>query len=310
MQTNKPLFRTNDAAATAVMERLIPQGKVRRRIAEIFAASCEHAHVQAPAGWELTLSPAVLRLNVGQVALLDVVPGLMFLATVLPLPRLPREVKRLDRNPVYPAVPIRSAGLVFQPSDVTALSRDVLLAHRYYIEEAASRKRTSPFRSAHSPAAVRVLSEWSKKPIPQPTYELLDDLEPDVGRNEIPEVISELANAAEVEKAAIRITKEWYETRGWRVVSVESEHLGYDLRCTRKGDERHVEVKGRARSGDTLLLTANEWTQAVKDARFFISVASNISGNAPSLQQWSGLQFQQLHKVSPIVYRASRRHNT
>ena len=46
-----------------------------------------------------------------------------------------------------------------------------------------------------------------------------------------------------VEEVAVNQVTLWYRERGWSVDSVEQEKLGFDLRCQRGKDKRHVEVK-------------------------------------------------------------------
>jgi hypothetical protein len=54
-----------------------------------------------------------------------------------------------------------------------------------------------------------------------------------------------------------------YRGDGWTVRNVsrrndETEGTPYDLRCTKDGEVRHVEVKGTTGSGETVLVSANE----------------------------------------------------
>src|SRR5262249_48390741 len=146
-------FRIDENAATAVLSSLIPES-VRQIVADIFARSCRHAHIQAPACWDLTLSPTFLRLNVGQVALLSLKRGELFLCVASPVPRVAHGIRvRGTQRPVYAAVPIESRSLWLAVEDASLLTKPIVSAHQRYIEEAASRKRGSPWQAAHSPAA-------------------------------------------------------------------------------------------------------------------------------------------------------------
>jgi hypothetical protein len=188
------------------------------------------------------------------------------------------------------------------------LNDRVLAAHHRFIVEAASRKRVSPWRAAHSPAAVRVLSEWSGAKTPQPDYVLAPPDESEISQSEIETALGDVLASKEIEEKAIRHVRKWYESRGWKVVSREADKIGYDLHCTKGRDQCHVEVKGRGKSGNVVLLTSNEWRRAVEDSRFVIAVVSDIR-NGPSIRQWSGVEFQGSHDIKPIVYHASRRHD-
>src|SRR5262249_53283146 len=58
-----------------------------------------------------------------------------------------------------------------------------------------------------------------------------------------------------VEQAAVTFVTTHYQAAGWAVDSVEAQQIGYDLGCTRQGEERHVEVKGMGGSQSIFLLT-------------------------------------------------------
>ena len=211
-----------------------------------------------------------LRLNVGQVALLSVRGSGLFLCCVRPLPRLSPRIEVMRKNgPVYTAVPVKSAGLYVAFSDVGLLNDEIVGKHHGYIREAASRKRVSPFRAAHSPAAVRVLESLSNISIPQPSYAIGQIRDSDVDDESIEQKLNELATSKEVEQEAIREVTEWYELHGWHVESKEADHIGYDLHCTKGSECRHVEVKGRSQLPDVVLFTVNEWNNAVNDGQFY-----------------------------------------
>lgn len=306
MAPSRKIYRNNNSAATAILERLIPPS-ARRRVAEVFAASCRHAHMQSPSCWELTLEPTFIRLNVGQVALLDAKDDRLFLCAAPSLPPLgaPAAIDR-SRGPVYAAVPIRSVSLSIPLRSVSLIDRKVVSAHHRYITEAASRKRVSPFRSAHSPAAVTVLAGWAGIETPQPAYLVAAPDEADLSQGEIESSLFDVVASKEIEESAIRTVWSWYESRGWKVVSVERDKIGYDLRCRKGREQRHVEVKGRARSGGVVLLTAREWRRAIEDQRFVLAIVSNIQRD-PILNQLTGLEFQRAYDIKPIVFHASRR---
>jgi hypothetical protein len=175
MGARQPEFRSNDEKAAAVLSRLVPREADRQKLAQVFADSCRQAHLQSPSCWELTLHSSFPRLNVGQVALLDVKGGELFLCAASGLPRLGRPaVVTRSKSPVHAAVPVSSASLRLPVRSLRMLDDRVLAAHRRYIAAAASQKRISPWRAAHSPAAVRVLSGWSGTNIPQPGYVAVD----------------------------------------------------------------------------------------------------------------------------------------
>lgn len=299
-------YRTNDSEAASILERLIP-APGRRRLAEVFAVACHHAHLQAPSCWELTLEPTFVRLNVGQVALLDVMGRTLFLCAAPSLPSLASDAE-VDRSagPVYAAVPIRSVSLTVPLERVGIVDDRVLAAHLRYVAEAATRKRLSPFRAAHSPAAVRVLAEWAGVDATQPAYVSGPCDESELSQSEVEAALADVVASREVEESAVRTVREWYEARGWKVHSVEREKIGYDLRCSKGRERRRVEVKGRSGSGDVILLTANEWRRAVEDKAFVLAVVSQIRKSS-TLVQMTGDDFQKSYNVRPMMFHASKR---
>jgi Zn-dependent M28 family amino/carboxypeptidase len=70
------------------------------------------------------------------------------------------------------------------------------------------------------------------------------------------------AKRREVEKRAMKLATDHYEAAGFSVKDVSKENLGYDLRCTGKKKEVHVEVKGTTTNGARVELTINEVNHA------------------------------------------------
>jgi hypothetical protein len=90
----------------------------------------------------------------------------------------------------------------------------------------------------------------------------------------------------EIERIAVRVATEHEEARGCRVVSVESEDLGFDLRSRRPHPEdpetsievRFIEVKGRAGVGE-VALSSNEYRTAERMGRdYWLYVVYDCAG--------------------------------
>ena len=88
--------------------------------------------------------------------------------------------------------------------------------------------------------------------------------------------------------------------------SVEADRIAYDLHCTKGSECRHVEVKGRALSGEVIHLTVNEWNKAINDQQFHIAIVSGLGNDSVSMKQWTGVEFQREYDVKPIMYRAAQ----
>ena len=63
--------RHDPEAARDSLKALWPNPAIRRAAATLIANSIKVAHAEAPSSWELTLHPECVRLNVGQIAVLD-----------------------------------------------------------------------------------------------------------------------------------------------------------------------------------------------------------------------------------------------
>ena len=67
--------------------------------------------------------------------------------------------------------------------------------------------------------------------------------------------------AAQSNSQRCKKASEHYSDLGWSVGDVSLSE-SYDLRCTRQGEELHVEVKGTTSQGERVLLTRNEVAHA------------------------------------------------
>ena len=103
-----------------------------------------------------------------------------------------------------------------------------------------------------------------------------------------------------VERRAMDMAERCYREAGWEVEDVSTQHLGYDIRCTRNGEELHVEVKGVSTDGSEVNLTRNEVAHAREYRRPVLFVVSGIEvsyaddggpvasgGTARTLDPWS-----------------------
>jgi Protein NO VEIN, C-terminal len=110
-----------------------------------------------------------------------------------------------------------------------------------------------------------------------------------------------------VETAAIAFVTKWYGAKGWGVSSVEAKKCGYDLLCTKNGDEEHVEVKGVKGTQPAFIITANEVRQAQSDPQFYICVVTSALADSRKLHRLSGEEFVGRYDIAPLAFRASRK---
>jgi hypothetical protein len=110
-----------------------------------------------------------------------------------------------------------------------------------------------------------------------------------------------------VERAAVEYVTAYYHREGWDVTSVESERVGYDLRCLRGGDERHVEVKGVAGEVASFMLTDGERRRAGTDPLWRVAVVTKALGPAPRYLEVPGAELLGNWELIPVTWRASPR---
>ncbi len=115
------------------------------------------------------------------------------------------------------------------------------------------------------------------------------------------------ANKA-VEDAAVAIVKDRYVNAGWKVVSVEADRCGYDLHCTKRKNEVHVEVKGLSGKAGDFTITEGEVACARNDERFVLCVVTEATGDSPTAHEYTGSEFLDAFTLKPIQYRAVARY--
>lgn len=109
-----------------------------------------------------------------------------------------------------------------------------------------------------------------------------------------------------VEKAAIRAATNFLELEDWRVRSVESDRLGYDLHCVKPGHVLRVKVKGVRGSQLTFVLTAGEYTRAQTDAAFALCVVTSAL-RIPKVLLLRKDELKAALRVVPLSYKAALR---
>jgi 5-methylcytosine-specific restriction protein A len=108
-----------------------------------------------------------------------------------------------------------------------------------------------------------------------------------------------------VEQAAVAFVTAHYTAEGWAVTSVEVQRIGYDLTCTRQGEERHVEVKGVSGSQPVFMLTEGERHRAATDPRWRVAIVTVALGPNPQLLEVSGADLLDRWTLDPINWRVS-----
>lgn len=292
--------RFDATAAGAVLRSIVPDADALRSIGRLLLDVGQRASDAAPNCWEVTLKRGVLRVNVGQVAVVSINKTLAFLCTE-PLRSRPRNLQSYwsrRGQAFYVAVPIPSVALWFKHTRAETLEPDIHRALLRFVDQAAAWKSSSPWKSAHSPAVVDFFNALCSRSVCQPAYWEAGDFESDDKLESGKGVLyqEDLVPSREVEEAAIAFVTKRYRDLGYEVRSTEADKIGYDLHCSRRGEVRHVEVKGRALDGNVVILTRGEWERAQRDDRWFLAIVSKANSEMAVLVEWPGAEIQK--KVS------------
>lgn len=110
-----------------------------------------------------------------------------------------------------------------------------------------------------------------------------------------------------VERAAVSLVTEWYESKSWTVKSVELEKCGYDLLCQKDSEENHVEVKGIQGKIVSFIITRREVMRAQSDPDFVLCVVTSALSSSPKLNIYDRESFANDFDLMPLSYQAKLR---
>jgi hypothetical protein len=88
----------------------------------------------------------------------------------------------------------------------------------------------------------------------------------------------------------VKAVTAWYTGRGWSVRSVEHLNCGYDLKATRGGKERFIEVKGTSGTRPDVFVSANELRGASLPEWRLAVVTRALADEPDPVVEFSGAQ--------------------
>ena len=109
----------------------------------------------------------------------------------------------------------------------------------------------------------------------------------------------------EVENAAMKAAVQWYEKRGWKVEDYSKKGVGYDLHCTRKGREEHVEVKGISGNVESFDMYVTEEERATTDENFVVFVVTRARESNPRISRYTRSEFLGKFRIEATYFRAT-----
>lgn len=253
----------------------------------------------SPLSWELSVFPDLIRLNVGQVSVLELWAGCVAIyvhgdlaAEVVP------GCKQYTEWADYAAIPRSNQRWQIPLRVLPRLSARFRSAHHRLVELAASNKPRSPFMRAHSPGMVAVVEMLTQTRLPERSALPSDQ--------ESGSCFGGPEENREIEQLAIDAVARHYKAAGWLVESVERKKIGYDLLCRKAKKELHVEVKGASARTECFLLTAGEFRVAFSDDAFVLALVDNIAED-PRIRQWSAKDFRRSFDFDAVQYWACLR---
>jgi hypothetical protein len=152
------LDRGSTKEVEQLFSKLWPNSRLRRAIAERLARSIQHANKCASGSWVLTVLDGRVRLNVGQVLVLQ------FDSKSLLAHARARRGKSL-----FAAVRVPSYAINSKIDDLTAVSQKDWQAHEEFILAAAESKRYSPWKDSLSEGALSYIEKVLDIKIPRPS---------------------------------------------------------------------------------------------------------------------------------------------
>lgn len=164
--------RADPAVAEEMFRVFWPQRALWRPVCELLERSVRLAHECGESSWSVTMHPDMIRLNVGQVEVLTLhadVVRLLF-ADPFVVSDAELEVVRGEEPFFYKSVPVPSGICVVPISLLLSTPAGLRSAHERYVCEAASRKRSSPFKSSFSPAVLTFAESVLGTTLPRPSY--------------------------------------------------------------------------------------------------------------------------------------------
>ena len=165
--------RKDPKIAREVLERLLPDARVRKICLRYLCDSIQLTHQLAPSSWGLTLQKDMVRLNVGHIEVLTV--GQARIHVVFDRNVEPQDLRDMPgvqidpRTPVYESVE-SSAGCDFPASQANSALRLIRESHHQLINQASKTLRHNMTARAHSPGVLRYLEEEVGILLPNPDY--------------------------------------------------------------------------------------------------------------------------------------------
>lgn len=154
------LDRTDPDSAAAIVSTLCPDVDARRSWARYALESIAVASAVSPDSWAISLVQNLVRLNVGQIAVLELWAGVAVLYCCAPVRVKPSTALRPYRNwQGYLAVKAKTERWRIDASALPSVPQSLIEKHTELVRLAALSKKRTPHHGAHSPGLVTYLEK-------------------------------------------------------------------------------------------------------------------------------------------------------
>jgi hypothetical protein len=164
-------YRSDPKNTGEIISTIWPNKRLRRKCMQFLLDSIRFAHSQGPAAWEVTLFEDLIRLNVGQIAVLSLwtEEAYVYCLAALHLPK---------QSGIHLDTCWSSFAAIPEPTEVYRVDTNLLdtcpkalwEAHFSLIHLAATRKPHSPFKRSFSEGILSYLEKEFNTSIDRPTY--------------------------------------------------------------------------------------------------------------------------------------------
>lgn len=285
--------RASEIEAAKVLGGLLATPEQRLCWARLALETIACARQVAETVWAITLFPEKVRLNVGQVAVLELWPERSSLYCLGPVPLRSSAGVRRAKWHRYKAIKSPTERWWVPHGELQQIPEVLRQHHLALVTTAATAKKGTPFRHSHSPGLVSYLRELTTASAHEPL------IAPDI-ESSLP--FGDWETNREVELEAVKYAAELLSSEGWAVESVEAKNLGYDLLCRRAQVEIHVEVKGASGRRNHFLLTPNEYRTAISDPRYVVIMVDGIRSGEMRPSVWTAEQLKSGFDFEPIGF--------
>ena len=114
-----------------------------------------------------------------------------------------------------------------------------------------------------------------------------------------------------IEEGAVSYAKDYFESRGYKIIDVQKENLGWDLTARKRVrgrlEELHVEVKGTSRDYYHLFLSRNEYDRMLSDDNWRIFVVKDVLSSKKKAEFLDRPAFEGQYEFEPFCFECQKK---